>query len=217
MVKMFFSSLYSERIFFHDWRITLSGRGHIEGPERTCIVSPLIFFYRLFFSKFRSVNTERKRNEWMWICVKEGKKLDVELRRRRRRRRCTVWWSVKLELAIWWISVGLVGFFSRRARKRDDKKQSHCLWNYLVVFLAQPNGVISLHVCASLSVKTCSDDDMWIAWKLERWEIDMCAPFFFQMYDPKKESDFLQFELRFSSFFFFHSFYHLNICFSHFK
>lgn len=147
MVKMFFSSLYSERIFFHDWRITLSGRGHIEGPERTCIVSPLIFFYRLFFSKFRSVNTERKRNEWMWICVKEGKKLDVELRRRRRRRRCTVWWSVKLELAIWWISVGLVGFFSRRARKRDDKKQSHCLWNYLVVFLAQPNGVISLHVC----------------------------------------------------------------------
>lgn len=39
------------------------------------------------------------------------KKWAVELRRRRR---CTVWWSVKLELPIWWILVGF--FFGERQR-----------------------------------------------------------------------------------------------------
>lgn len=47
----------------------------------------------------------------------------------------------------------------------------------------------------------------------------VCAPFSFyhfkHVHDPKKESDFLQFDLHFSSFF--RRFYRLNICFSHFE
>lgn len=57
-------------------------------------------------------------------------------------------------------------FFPESVRKRYRKKPNLIVHEtYTVVFLAQPNGVISVCVCAmcmglSLSVKACSDVDM---------------------------------------------------------
>lgn len=188
----------------------------MEGPERENMHSLTTYFLRGFLPLiFFEVPFGKQLMQKNWICVKKRK--EKKIRRGIEKRRCTVWWSVKLEasnlmdFSLVLILVGFFFFFLSSVSNAGISKKHNLIVHetYPVVFLAHSLTEWLVFICISVQCACEFECEnmlrwryVWIAWKLERWELDklcVCAPIS-SMYAPKKGSDFLQFDLHFSSF-----------------